>query len=276
MADREKFKRSSELLLGGWKMLATCCPVCHMPLFSKGEELRCAGCDLPVKLESQADEESPGASPSATPAEQSSPDGQRGSSVQASSEQKAIVGDQGSDGEEEKEATISYEEMKRAYAERRRQSDAASAKVGTKLLQGWTMLSSTCLNNDCCFSPLMRSAPSEPATCVICDRRYNIDANGAAVAPSPEASAAQSAALPPTKSVSNGWLDMSTVPTLAPLNSEREDASDTLEDQSNKIAEFLLKGWKMLAECCANGCGSPLMRHPEGQVRICSRLVCVG
>lgn len=45
--------RAGNLLLQGWTMLAIHCPICHTPLFSKGGEMRCPSCDLPVKYESQ-------------------------------------------------------------------------------------------------------------------------------------------------------------------------------------------------------------------------------
>jgi uncharacterized Zn finger protein (UPF0148 family) len=45
-------KRTSDMMVSGWKMLSQHCPVCSSPLMSKGITLRCPGCDMPVVKES--------------------------------------------------------------------------------------------------------------------------------------------------------------------------------------------------------------------------------
>lgn len=48
-------------------------------------------------------------------------------------------------------------------AARRQQSDRASAAIGQKLLQGWTMLGEECSNEGCYGVPLMRRPTPRPA-----------------------------------------------------------------------------------------------------------------
>jgi hypothetical protein len=48
---KDSIKRTGELLLSGWKLLNSACPVCNTALLSKGENLRCPMCDLPVVTE---------------------------------------------------------------------------------------------------------------------------------------------------------------------------------------------------------------------------------
>ena len=51
---KETIKRTSDLLLSGWKMLSNHCPICSSPLLSKDNTMRCPGCNVPVVMENEA------------------------------------------------------------------------------------------------------------------------------------------------------------------------------------------------------------------------------
>ena len=51
---KETIKRTSDLLLSGWKMLSNHCPICSSPLLSKDNAMRCPGCNVPVVMENDA------------------------------------------------------------------------------------------------------------------------------------------------------------------------------------------------------------------------------
>ena len=48
---KDSIKRTGELLLSGWKLLNTMCPICNTALLSKKDNLRCPMCDLPIVTE---------------------------------------------------------------------------------------------------------------------------------------------------------------------------------------------------------------------------------
>jgi len=64
---------------------------------------------------------------------------------------------------------------------RRAQSDQASAEIGRRLLQGWTMLADECPRSTCYGIPLVRPPRSKDGTisktkeCVVCGTNYNPD-----------------------------------------------------------------------------------------------------
>jgi tRNA(Ile2) C34 agmatinyltransferase TiaS len=55
----DSIKRTGELLLSGWKLLNSSCPMCNTALMSKGENLRCPMCDLAVVKEADQVREFP-------------------------------------------------------------------------------------------------------------------------------------------------------------------------------------------------------------------------
>ena len=61
--------------------------------------------------------------------------------------------------------------MKKEYDLTRRRREDVSAKMGEKMLAGWTMLALTCPRPDCAGTPLMRARGPEPRTvlCVSCE-----------------------------------------------------------------------------------------------------------
>lgn len=139
--EKEGIQRASVMLLSGWKMLAICCPLCHMALFSKDGEIRCAKCELPVKMET------------GSCGSHAVPDFDEHS-------ESAVV----------ESATLStYDEMKKEYAEKRKRSDMASAKLGQKLLEGWTMIAEYCPGEKCAYSPLVSRDGGSLVICPVCE-----------------------------------------------------------------------------------------------------------
>ncbi|KAH7105690.1 hypothetical protein BKA62DRAFT_690562 [Auriculariales sp. MPI-PUGE-AT-0066] len=62
-----------------------------------------------------------------------------------------------------------------AMIARRAASDRASAEIGRRLLQGWTMLQDSCSTPSCYGAPLMRQPGSvgQQTQCVVCNRVYS-------------------------------------------------------------------------------------------------------
>jgi len=230
-------------LLKGWKMLAICCPVCHMALFSKGEEMRCARCDLPVKVSEEKVIDSP---------------------VQA------LTTESESD-------SLSYEDIKKQYAKQRQQSDNVSKLIGKKLLEGWIMLGDHCTNSNCSFAPLMqKSRADELVTCPVCETQYSLADGDVKAVSKGESKVVTSLQMMKCGTVvsdeTNGPIDLSLAPVLR-FNAENDDivnGRDHVVDYSNKISELLLKGWTMLSDSCGCGASAPLMRNCNG------KLYCVG
>lgn len=255
MSERDAARRGGDLLLSGWKMLATCCPVCHMALFSKGDEMRCTRCDLPVRL--QASDHL---------------GNQEETDANNEVESESMLDEKDVD-----EPTVSYEQMKLDYAARRKQSDLVSGKIGEKLLQGWAMLVDTCPNVQCACAPLMRSDASQPMQCPVCSTQYSHSADGQLIsaACSTQNVRAKRAA-PLQTSLTADWpVDLSQAPTLpaADLQDEQPPAafhskhkSGNCDDVSTKISKYLLQGWAMLSTICACGNNAPLLRNLEGKV----------
>lgn len=193
-------KRSSAMLLSGWRMLPTACPLCHSPLMAKGTSLHCPGCDIPV----MAGPPPPGvkysdkppevpkplsttapapavASPTATTATTTT-------TTTAPSTLKAPTSTTSSKAAEAQGSTEwgddlstpfrSLEEEKREYDRSRKQKlDETSKKLGEMLLQGYTMLNAECPSASCGRVPLMKPKSGNPE-CVMCGKSYITDAMG--------------------------------------------------------------------------------------------------
>lgn len=125
-------KRSGEMLVTGWKMLALVCPVCAFPLMEKAGSMMCPGCNVPVVRES------------------SLPNRFENATEERDDQVEAEEDDEEEDEEEEVEqdnvptslpaGSRTYEEMRRDYEAKSNQQRAVSAKLGQKMLQGWTLL----------------------------------------------------------------------------------------------------------------------------------------
>lgn len=68
MNSNDVINRTGQLLLNGWKLLAISCPVCNTALLSsRGGEMQCPGCNLPVVLESKESQPAPTATGNCAP-----------------------------------------------------------------------------------------------------------------------------------------------------------------------------------------------------------------
>lgn len=204
-------RRSSALLLKGWKMLSTPCPICSNAIFSKDGAMQCPYCDLPIRVDDGHEE---------------------------------VLQSDNVDQQEDIEDIRSFDDLQQSYENRRKQSDLASAAIGKKLLQGWTMLAEHCPVENCCFAPLMRPEETGPMICPVCECTYELSGDGDVV----------STSMPPTKEVSE-------VEGIAQAPKEK-----SMESNSAAISSLLLKGWAMLSSTCSCGNNAPLMRDKCGKV----------
>eukprot|EP01039_Chlorochromonas_danica_P000405 gene405-438_t len=199
-------------------MLAICCPLCHMALFSKDGEMRCAKCELPVKMET------------GSCGSHAFPDVE---TIDEHSE-SAVV---------ESAPLLTYDEMKREYAEKRKRSDTASAKLGQKLLEGWTMMAEYCPGVECAYSPLVSRDGGLLVICPVCEVGF-VQSDG-------------------------GYVQQMSTRVEEKEEFLIEKHAVQKQDPSEKVAKYLLKGWKMLAESCSCGNNAPLLRdHDNKAVRI--------
>ncbi|KDO16788.1 hypothetical protein SPRG_17725 [Saprolegnia parasitica CBS 223.65] len=135
--------RMSEKMLLGWALLAETCPVdeCYTPLMStkkQAHKVYCVKCERWFSTELAAKSESPKApEPKVEAAKVEAP-------------------------WQESEAEAA------AYREKKKKRDAASAKMGEKMLQGWTLLGLHCPVPEC-LMPLMRSREGQ-MYCVNCEQ----------------------------------------------------------------------------------------------------------
>eukprot|EP00981_Chlorochromonas_danica_P012349 scaffold4845_cov159-Ochromonas_danica.AAC.1 len=212
--EKEGIQRASVLLLSGWKMLAICCPLCHMALFSKDGEMRCAKCELPVKMET------------GSCGSHAFPDVE---TIDEHSE-SAVV---------ESAPLLTYDEMKREYAEKRKRSDTASAKLGQKLLEGWTMMAEYCPGVECAYSPLVSRDGGLLVICPVCEVGF-VQSDG-------------------------GYVQQMSTRVEEKEEFLIEKHAVQKQDPSEKVAKYLLKGWKMLAESCSCGNNAPLLRDHDNK-----------
>ena len=145
MSTAVAIKRTGEMMLQGWKMLATACPICHTALMSKSGIIRCPSCDVPVK---QAKDVAPDSYTehmiTETPKTPSS-----SGPAPAPAAGKSVA------------EPTSYEEMKKEEYDNAPfdfdnvpmlplmssfavNKDDASYKISQKLLMGWTLLDKVC------------------------------------------------------------------------------------------------------------------------------------
>lgn len=233
---KEAIKRTGEMMLQGWKLLATCCPICHNALLSKAEQMMCAGCNLPVVVESKTNMASPTFQEVwGTP-------------------KNNVVHD-----EDQESSGISYDQMRADYDRKNSKRTAVSNMIGQKLLTGWTMTEYSCPDYDNCFgTPLMRQSGTEPFVCLSCNQTFELSTIGDIV----------------RKRESNGGV--SNVSDKHSEVIETKIVNEPLttrvvgdKDSSWKISQKLLQGWALLDKVCelANCPGNvPLLKDRAGKV----------
>lgn len=283
-SNNDSIKRTGELLLSGWKMLNKSCPICNTALLSKGENLRCPTCDCAVVTEANQ-----AAVQNATQLQHISVVPQQRFEIEDDYYQYAASGNV---------KHQSLEEEKKEYdSKNKARNDEVSDKIGTKMLSGWSMLSTICPQEGCRGTPLMRLGTG-PMLCVACDSEYKCSALGDLVpmksslvkvnttinAASPQPSKTTPAIATPTTSAptvstnipavaapsasedASFYLDMNNAPIL-----DMSRFSVNADDASSKISRKLMQGWALLDKCCGSAeCRGevPLMRDLNGQVSV--------
>jgi uncharacterized Zn finger protein (UPF0148 family) len=248
-------KRSGEMMLSGWRMLADHCTICKFPLMGKGGDLRCPGCDMKVVY----DEGQSNSQPPPPPAPKTS-------NTEIDEEDDEDFYD-----EDDVDFPASLEEMKKEYDLKNKKTKDVSAKLGEKMLAGWVLLGDICLNEGCRGTPLMKSKTSPDMMCVGCDEWYvfrDQRLEPRDKMPSTAASKKPAASSNGTKfseqQAANNFqgLDVMNAPFLRPY-----ETNETM-DASEKISKKLLQGWTLLDRVCEGACKGavPLMRNMDGGV----------
>lgn len=286
--NNESIKRTGDMLLSGWKLLNSACPICNTALLSKGELLRCPTCDLAVVKESDQQKY--------TNEQTSVPNAPKIAEAKFEIEDDYYQYATGVPAKFE-----SLNEAKKLYDQQNKKMNQVSDKLGAKMLAGFSMLSTVCPNEECRGTPLCRQG-SGPMVCVCCDSEFKVSSLGdliptlktasaseafngkvtaasvqsVSAAPTPAATSFSAPArvnlvatadeiLPASEADNAFFLNMQNAPILDLSSFARESENDC----SSKIARKLMLGWALLDKCCAQkGCKGevPLMRDLQGTV----------
>jgi uncharacterized Zn finger protein (UPF0148 family) len=264
-SQKEVISRTGNLMLKGWKLLSVSCPLCHSPLLSKDNEMRCPGCDLPVKKEV---------------VDQSS----------AANHQSHVshADPFNSSGPEENDDVIvdvpkSYEELRREYDEKKKQSKDVSGKLGEKMLQGWVLLADSCPDMNVCGGvPLMKDPSNGSMVCLSCGKEYLYDpfSEGTLIEKGKQPTVS-STNLQKTGSVTEGkkenhkWKEIDEEFETLLKEDDKDDPPRLFSfarhenDSSWKISQKLLQGWSLIDQSCqsqrCNG-KTPLLKDHKGKV----------
>jgi len=295
----ESIKRTGDLLLSGWRLLNAGCPICNTALLSKGDLLRCPSCDMAVVKESEHNKMATGVEKLPTPPSVA----EAKFEIEDDYYQYANVAPG--------EKFQSLNEAKKLYDIQNKRMNDVSNKLGTKMLEGFSMLSTVCPGESCRGTPLVRLAAG-PMVCVCCDSEYKVSALGDLIATLKTASASnafngkitaasvQTAATAPAAASATSGNTNNTLPNLtatadeilhaseadnafflnmnnAPILDLSSFASHGADDASTKISRKLMLGWALLDKCCqSRGCAGevPLMRDLQGKVSSTSGFIC--
>ena len=152
----EAIRRTGDMLLGGWKMLGTLCPICNTALMEKANSVMCPCCNLPIIRDGEMNDSSY-TSVSEVNTKLDPPSEDHGGEHEYAAEEKKYY--------------KSLEDVKREYDKSRTHLNTVSDKIGEKLLLGWTLLSAECQWPSCQGVPLMRNKATPPQeVCPACDR----------------------------------------------------------------------------------------------------------
>lgn len=259
----EGIKRTGELLLSGWKMLALICPICSSPLMEKGKECCCPSCNLPI---ARYNELSPYTSPPSSLPSLPSPSN---SSITHSTSSPS---NNSNNSKNENESKFhSLEEAKKEYDKKQSKQRLVSSKIGEYLLNGWTLLAKEC---NVCGTPLM-NLRGGPFYCVLCDKTFSNEIKKDIVKENKEIIENQ---IEQKKNNELFELNKSAellanIPILEDDfminnddndNEDYEDPSGIIEEASQLIGGKLLLGWTLLDEACEGACQGnvPLMKDP--------------
>lgn len=136
---------------------------------------------------------------------------------------------------------------------------AAEARMGEKLLLGWTMLAEVCPTSRCCF-PLMLDRDRN-AVCVACEGKSVVAASISSVP----------ASVPATPAVGNDDMEADEQALMAP--DEFEAAVKKRDGLSAALGRYMLQGWSLLDKTCPReDCspGTPLLRDRTSGTLYCA------
>ena len=275
--EAEALEDVSARMLQGWKMLGDSCPMpaCNTPLVeSRRGEVWCARCGAAVLRAPPAGASLPPAPPPApTPKE---------------AHDAAVRAWNGDDDDDDDEfhdvsepevvakAVVAAPEAPPAprFAAKYKKRDDASAAIGRKLLQGWTLLDAPCPRDGCVGCPLMKDGrdPDARRYCVSCEA-YEDDEPAEPSAPSsPESAVLVEKTFdspPPAPAAVDNWRDFVVREDDTAVANWRDFVVEDRSAEplgSDVLGKHLLLGWAMLGDICPNpGCNSPLMRAPGGK-----------
>lgn len=155
-SSQEGIKRTGDMMLTGWKMLSRSCPICTFPLMGKDTKLHCPGCNIPVIMdESEISTNSQYyAGGLATIPENSMT---LGVAAEGSSKDENTDDFQVKENKIERniqtlkpsDNILSAEHIRKEFDISRVKMNEVSAKLGDRMLAGWTLLASHCSNDAC-------------------------------------------------------------------------------------------------------------------------------
>ena len=226
-------QETSKMMLQGWKLLATSCPICKFALMSKAGTLRCPNCMADVISESTYENKI------------SKIDDKKIDDKFLSS----------SDCESGLLLTTITSDWKE-------KQNIISSKLGSRMMQGWTMLAQICPKDSCRGTPLMKLKGSEFMECVSCDCNYKFSGNDLLEVTNGLNLNDQKNNDDDDDDYDYDELDQMELETTVKSNSE------FLNKASNEISKKLLLGWSLLSEECTRTCNGdvPLMKDLEGNV----------
>lgn len=250
-------KRTGDMMLSGWRLLADHCPICTSALMSKGENMRCPGCDMPVMWDYDLPEEIVREHEN----KKSPPKAPEIALASAASIAKDTLED---DQLDDIDFPSSFEEMKKDYDQRNKKRDVVSGKLGEMMMTGWTLLGTSCPCDSCAGTPLM-SRKGDPMICVSCDKKFEMSRFG-------ELKELPETACPELPKVSTKHikdeLSQSSDPFISWSDAPILNLRSAPSDPSELLSKKLMLGWAMLDEVCGGLCGGsmPLMRDRDGEV----------
>jgi uncharacterized Zn finger protein (UPF0148 family) len=253
---KEIIQRTGALMLKGWKLLAIACPICSTTLLSKDKHMRCPGCDMPVVMEAE-------------PAHSAQPP--KAPTVPDDYKSTKVIEEVASEPVDEPKT---YEELRKEFEAKKQRSSQVSARLGEKMLEGWTMLGESCPNAISCEgTPLMKDPSSELMHCVNCHQRFLYSSHGDLI--NKDHPLQQHNTVPVNSSKQPEVNELDEFDDVdVDLDAKEEPPrlsrfSQNKEDSSWKLSQKLLLGWAILDDCCkTEKCRgvTPLMRDLNGKV----------
>lgn len=160
-------------------------------------------------------------------------------------------------------STVDIKKLHSIKDDFRKKQDLTSSKLGTKMLQGWTLLGSVCPKLECGGTPLMSLNDGNCLECVSCDCHYKLSETSGDLVMIDGAEVA-------TEEVDDDRFYEGFDEGLYLTNNAAKikHSKELLEKASHEISKKLLCGWSLLSEVCSGTCNGevPLMKDLNGNV----------